>query len=169
MRCWKCCPSSHRRSSHWRKRFWFTIWHCSTGNICNFPMNIFFYFFCSGITVVNFVCRTAPEEKITRIKIRWRNSHAQTALLAVKLNAVKRFSKLMTLGSRCLPLGILTGRIRTCLAAGGVLIGMKLSTKITSQYNLTAYLRILRKTFRHNYEFFYLKNLYFILFSKRFI
>jgi hypothetical protein len=30
-RCWKCCPSTCRRSSHRRKRFWSTRWSCSAG------------------------------------------------------------------------------------------------------------------------------------------
>jgi hypothetical protein len=36
-------------------------------NICNFPTNIFFYVFLLGVTVVNVVLQTTPEE---RIKIR---------------------------------------------------------------------------------------------------
>jgi hypothetical protein len=37
-------------------------------NICNFSINIFFQFFCSGVTVVFFVLQTTPEEKTTRIR-----------------------------------------------------------------------------------------------------
>jgi hypothetical protein len=36
-------------------------------NIFNFPKNIFFQFFHSGVTVVNFGLQTTTEEKITRI------------------------------------------------------------------------------------------------------
>jgi hypothetical protein len=32
-------------------------------NICNFPTNIFFWFFHSGVTVIYFVLQTTPEEK----------------------------------------------------------------------------------------------------------
>jgi hypothetical protein len=28
-RCWKCCPSTHRHSSHQWRRLWFTFWSCS--------------------------------------------------------------------------------------------------------------------------------------------
>jgi hypothetical protein len=41
----------------------------SCRNTGNFPTNISFYFFRSGVTVVNFVLQTTPKEKITRIKI----------------------------------------------------------------------------------------------------
>jgi hypothetical protein len=37
--------------------------HCR--NILNFPMNVFFqFFFCSGVTAVNFVLQITPEEKV---------------------------------------------------------------------------------------------------------
>jgi hypothetical protein len=38
-------------------------------NTFNFFTNILFYFFRSGVTVVDFVLLTTPEEKISRIKI----------------------------------------------------------------------------------------------------
>jgi hypothetical protein len=32
-RCWKCCPSTRRHSSHRRKRVWFKLWSCVASHV----------------------------------------------------------------------------------------------------------------------------------------
>jgi hypothetical protein len=45
-RCWKCCPSTCRHSSHRRKRFWFTLWSCYAGM---FAISLWIFFFSSFV------------------------------------------------------------------------------------------------------------------------
>jgi hypothetical protein len=48
-----------------------------------FPYEYFFYFFRLGVTVVNFILQTTPEEKITIIKFRrtcWANTTADNSV-----------------------------------------------------------------------------------------